>query len=105
MSLTENEKALLRASRTNEFTDAVDEGSPWVFAVISESKVQPKIARGAIASLVKKGLVIVADYEGIGKADDQCPSLRCGTGQAHCFELTCEGKRVTVELTESPDIS
>lgn len=86
-SLTANEKALLKASRTNDYCDAVEDDSPWVFAVIQSSRLDPKVARGAIASLVKKGLVIIGDYEGKGRDHDMY------------FELTDLGKEVTVELT------
>jgi hypothetical protein len=68
---TDNEKAILKGARDNEYSDAFDDdGLPWVFAVINESGLNPKVARGAIASLVKKGIVTVSDWEGKGRADD-----------------------------------
>lgn len=91
MNLTENEIIILKASRTNNFCDAVEDDTPWVFAVIDESHLDPKVARGTISSLVKKGLVIVFDYEGRGRANDMC------------FTLTDEGKKVTIELTETSE--
>ena len=70
MNLTQNEMAILKASRNNEFGDAFDGETPWVFAVIAVSGLSPEIARGTISSLVQKGIVIVEDYEGKGNPDD-----------------------------------
>ena len=72
---TENEKAILKGARENEYSDAFDDGMPWVFAVINESGLNPKIARGAIASLVKKGIAVIVDWEGKGRADDMVLSI------------------------------
>lgn len=85
-NLTELEIKILQASRTNEYCDAVDEGAPWVFAVIEESGILVNQARGVIASLVKKGIVIVEDYENKGKSDDMV------------FVLTDEGAEITRNL-------
>jgi hypothetical protein len=72
MDFTDNEKAILKGARVNEFSDAFAEpgNCPWVFSVIEYSGLDPKVARGAIASLVKKGVIEISDYEGDGKADD-----------------------------------
>jgi hypothetical protein len=67
---TDNEKSILKGARDNEYSDAFDGGFPWVFSVINESGLDPKSARGVIASLVKKGIVAVDDYDGKGRADD-----------------------------------
>jgi len=74
-NLTENELAILKASRTNDFADAGEGSTTWVFAVIQSSGLDPKVARGVIASLVKKGLVAIDDYEGDRKSDDMTFSL------------------------------
>ena len=70
LQLTDNEKAILRGARDNEYGDAFEGSAPWVFAVIDESGLNPKVARGVISSLIQKNLVTVFDYEGKGKADD-----------------------------------
>ena len=68
--LTDNEKAIMRGARDNEFSDVFDGGFPWVFAVIAKSGLDPKVARGSLASLVKKRVFDVDDYEGYHRADD-----------------------------------
>ncbi len=76
MKFTENEKAIFKGARDNNFEDCFEEYCPgylnntWVFAVIEGSGLDPKVARGAIASLVKKGMVQIDDYEGKGRAND-----------------------------------
>jgi hypothetical protein len=68
---TDNEKAILKGARDNEYSDAFDDnGLPWVFAVINQSGLDPKVARGAIASLVKKGIITISDWEGKGCTND-----------------------------------
>lgn len=74
ITLTQLEQEILKASRNTDYGDAVEE-AVWVFAVILESKLDPKIARGVISSLVKKQLVCIDDYEGKGKQDDMVFSL------------------------------
>lgn len=72
LNLTPNELAVLKGARVNNFCDAgdKDDGSPWVFAVIEYSKLDEKVARGVLSSLVKKGLVEIYDAEGRNKAND-----------------------------------
>ncbi|MDZ4877766.1 MAG: hypothetical protein CLLPBCKN_007201 [Chroococcidiopsis cubana SAG 39.79] len=75
-SLTENEKAILRGSRDNEFANAVEDFSfPWVFAVVEASGLSPQVGRGTISSLVQKGIVAISDYEAKGKAEDMIFAL------------------------------
>lgn len=62
MELTSHEKSLLYAARNNDYVDAAEEPT-WVFAVIQSSGLTPKVARGALASLVKKGLITVCQHE------------------------------------------
>jgi len=75
-NLTENEKAILRGSRDNEFANAFEENNfTWVFAVIETSGLPPEIARGALSSLVKKGIVEISDYQDKGKTEDMVFAL------------------------------
>jgi hypothetical protein len=74
-SFTENEIKILKASRDNEYDDALSGGMPWVFAVIDCSGLDPKVARGSLASLVKKEVIFIDDWEGKGRADDQVLSV------------------------------
>lgn len=81
MTFTDNEKAIFKGARDNNFENCFEEYCPgylnnaWVFAVIDASGLDPKVARGAIASLVKKGMVNISDWEGKGRADDMVFSL------------------------------
>lgn len=75
VNLTEKELAILNASRETDYGDASQGESPWVFAVIEKSRLDSKVARGVIASLVRKELAAVGDYEGKGKPDDMVFSL------------------------------
>lgn len=85
MQFTDNEKAIFKGARDNDYADCFEDcgnggfNTTWVFAVIDKSGLDPKVARGAIASLVKKGMVEISDYEGKGRADDMV------------FALTAEG--------------
>lgn len=58
MKLTKLEVYLLNAMRTNEYNDALQDGHTWTFTAIDNSGMEPEAARGVIASLVKKGLVV-----------------------------------------------
>lgn len=57
--LTENEVKVMIASRNNEYCDTMD-GTTWSFAVCDDAKLSPKVYRGVVSSLIKKGYVIVA---------------------------------------------
>jgi hypothetical protein len=75
MQFTDNEKAIFSGARDNNFENCFEEtfdypNTTWVFAVIDKSGLDPKVARGAIASLVKKGMVEINDYEGKGDTKD-----------------------------------
>lgn len=78
MEFTDNEKAIFKGARDNDFQDCFEEGfcvCTWVWAVIETSGLDPKVARGAIASLAKKGMVEISDHEGKGRADDMVIAL------------------------------
>ena len=53
-SLTDNERALLRGLRENEY----DDGS---FSVIENSGLSPEVARGVMTSLQGKGLIEIGE--------------------------------------------
>ena len=57
INLTKMEIKILNAMRNNEFEDCIDAEATWTFAVIDESKINPKQARGVISSLIKKKLI------------------------------------------------
>lgn len=83
-NLTENEKAILRGSCDNEFANAFEENNlTWVFAAIATSGLSPEVARGAISSLVKKGIVEISGYEGKKKTEDMMIALT-EVGKAVC---------------------
>jgi len=63
ITLTDKELTIMKAGRTNCFGDCYN-NPEWLFAVIDESKLDPKVARGVISSLIKKGLVEVWDNDG-----------------------------------------
>lgn len=63
INLTDNEKAILKAGCNSEYNNICD-GEDWVLATIRNSGLSPKVARGVIASLIKKGLVMVHNTEG-----------------------------------------
>ena len=89
MHFTHNEKAIFKGARDNDYADCFEDGGTytWAFAVIDESGLNPKVARGAIASLVKKGMVEIDDRESKGRSADMT------------FTLTAEGvKAGTVAL-------
>jgi hypothetical protein len=81
MQFTENEKAIFKGAKENDYADCFEDcgnggfNSTWSFAVIDASGLDPKVARGAIASLVKKGMVEVSDWESKGRADDMVLAL------------------------------
>jgi predicted transcriptional regulator len=89
MNLTENEKAIMKAGCDSEY-DNFCEAPTWVFSVIDNSKLDAKIARGVISSLVKKGLVEVFDNEGRGKANDMAITAT-ESGIEICNELGFNG--------------
>jgi len=91
MKLTENEKAILKGGCDSEYDDFCDDGpdncvGTWAFSAIDNAKIDSKIARGVIASLVKKGLVTIMDNEGKGKTADMIitPTI---TGYNICVNL------------------
>ena len=64
------------ASRNNEYGDAMD-GATWSFTVCDNSRLSPRVYRGVVSSLIKKGYAIV-----FGKRNDET------------FVLTDEGKNL-----------
>lgn len=57
MKLTKMEKMVLNATRTNEYNDCYEDNSTWAFAVVENSGMSAKKARGVISSLIKKNLI------------------------------------------------
>ena len=80
---TSNEIAIFKGSRDNEYENAFEEGGTWVFTVIDYSGLNPKVARGAISSLIKKGIIQVINDNGYP-----------GTST---FEYTREGRELAQE--------
>lgn len=61
-NLTENEVAVLIASRNNEYADCYDEPT-WSFSVCDNSGLNSKVYRGVVSSLIKKGYARVSGYD------------------------------------------
>lgn len=61
MTLTDNEKAIIAAIPKSEYANTDDYSSTFTFSAIEHSGLDAKVARGALASLVKKGMVEVSD--------------------------------------------
>ena len=58
--LTELEIKVLQAARKTNFGDCL-EGGQWSFAVCDAAGLDPKVYRGVVSSLIKKGLVTIWD--------------------------------------------
>lgn len=56
MKLTKMEKMVLNALRNNDYNDCYQEDGTWAFVVTDYSGLDPKQARGAFSSVIKKGL-------------------------------------------------
>lgn len=56
MNLTKMEKMVLNALRNNDYNDCYQENGTWAFVVTYYSGLDPKQARGAFSSVIKKGL-------------------------------------------------
>lgn len=65
-ALTDNEVKVMIASRNNGYGDCCIGGSTWSFTVCDNSGLNPKIYRGVVSSLIKKGYARVA-----GKGGDE----------------------------------
>ena len=74
--LTDNEIKVMIASRNNEYNDVMD-GGTWSFTVCDNSGLSPKVYRGVVSSLIKKGYARV-----LGERGDEV------------FTLTNEGKNL-----------
>ena len=74
--LTDNEIKVMIASRNNEYNDVMD-GGTWSFTVCDNSGLSPKVYRGVVSSLIKKGYARV-----LGERGDEV------------FALTNEGKNL-----------
>lgn len=83
MHLTENEKIVLNAGCKSNYENFCV-GRTWVFDVIDCSKLDAKVARGVISSLVKKELVEVCDY------DDETEIYATKAGIEICEDLGFE---------------
>ena len=75
-NLTDNEIKVMIASRNNEYNDVMD-GGTWSFTICDNSGLSPKVYRGVVSSLIKKGYAFVS-----GKRGDEM------------FALTDEGKNL-----------
>lgn len=62
-NLTDNEIKVMIASRNNEYNDVMD-GATWSFTVCDNSGLSPKVYRGVVSSLIKKGYASVAGERG-----------------------------------------
>lgn len=61
-NLTENEIKVMIGIRNNDYSDIVESGSDWSFAVCDESGLNEKVYRGVASSLIKKGFINIDDY-------------------------------------------
>lgn len=59
MKLTKMEKMVLNAMRENDYADTLQDDCNWAFVATEYSGLETKQARGALSSLIKKGLVAV----------------------------------------------
>jgi len=85
MILTEKEMMVLKGARKSDFGDAYLDEFPWVFDVVEKSGVDPIAARGVLASLVRKGLIVISPLsEGepslsfTGKGKEVCDLFEIG---------------------------
>ena len=78
---TANEIAIFKGSRGNEYANVFEEGGTQTFSVIDYSGLDPKVARGVISSLIKKGIILIIDDNGYG-------------GDTTTFEYTVKGKKL-----------
>ena len=62
-NLTDNEIAVLIASRNNEYGDCIEYGT-WSFTVCDNANLTEKVYRGVVSSLIKKGYATVAGSRG-----------------------------------------
>lgn len=62
-NLTDNEIAVLIASRNNEYGDCIEYGT-WSFTVCDNANLTEKVYRGVVSSLIKKGYAIVSGNRG-----------------------------------------
>ena len=79
MKLTKFEKIYLRAMPKSCFNDRADDyknGGVWQWSVTDEiTEFTAEQARGVVSSLVKKGLIVIDDYEGQGQAKDMVVTM------------------------------
>ncbi|MGL4253413.1 MAG: hypothetical protein ACRCR2_05130 [Fusobacteriaceae bacterium] len=64
IELTTKEKEFLYHMVHNYYSDILESGGEFTFAVIEQLSYSEKSARGVISSLIKKGMVVVTDYKG-----------------------------------------
>jgi hypothetical protein len=71
MKLTNLEKQVIEGAQKSDYGDVMNgRDGTWSFDVQEYSKLNEKIYRGVVSSLVKKGLVTISDSEGHGKYRD-----------------------------------
>lgn len=107
---------VLNAIRNNDFNDALQDGSTWLFCATEYSGLDTKQARGALSSLIKKGLVWVnveektnrsaSDESSVGfteagkKLFEKADGKECGWGGPRLLNIEeneMEEKKMTVK--------
>lgn len=66
--LTELEVKVMEAARRTDYGDCLEYGQ-WSFSVCDAAGLDPKVYRGVVSSLIKKGLVSIWDEEPNYKLD------------------------------------
>jgi len=90
--LTELEVKVMEAARHTDYGDCLEFGQ-WSFSVCDAAKLDPKVYRGVVSSLIKKGLVTVWDDEPSNSHRGVCDPLR----ETMVFDYTDKGKALFVE--------
>lgn len=100
--LTELEIKVLNASRHTEFGDALDE-TPWSYAVMMESGLDPQSYGGVLSSLIQKGFAYVWDYEDKGRQKDMIFVITAGGAELFDGPLTEEILKVRIWKSRDPE--
>lgn len=79
--LTRLEKMVLNAIRDNDFNDGLEYGT-WLFCATDYSGLDTKQARGALSSVIKKGLVSVDINKGHAGGPDESTVWFTDAGEA-----------------------
>jgi hypothetical protein len=84
--LTQLEIKVLEGCRHTDYGDCLEYGQ-WSFSVCNAAGLDPKVYRGVVSSLIKKGLINVWDEELGGMKFDPYRNTMV-------FDLTDEGKKL-----------